>query len=85
MKDESASKYRSYSAKSLRYITHSIVNIQIRALSVNSTGVDKFTKPINEILNLETLSGMIGKRITVTILIVADDISDEVHNFLVLF
>lgn len=85
MQDESTAEYGGNSTESLRNVSHSVIHIKVRTLSVDSTGVYELPEPFDEVLHFETLLDMMLNRISVTVLVVADYVSDEVHDLLILF
>lgn len=85
MQDESTAEYGGNSTESLWNVSHSVIHIKVRTLSVDSTGVYELPEPFDEVLHLETLLDMMLNRISVTVLVVADYVSDEVHDLLILF
>ena len=85
VKYKCTAKYRGYPAKSLRNISNSIVHVQIWTFTVNSAWVDKFAEPLNEVFDLKGFLQMARNRFIVAMLVVADDVCDEIHDFFVLF
>ncbi len=71
--------------KSLRNIPNTIINIQIRPFSINSTGHDKFAELLHKAAQLISLLHMLRNRLIIRVLIVAYYVHEIVDYFLVLF